>query len=187
MKKFAVFFFFLPHFLFSQGIENLNFITLSGKGKDCSRSLMQQLVSKDKDFLWEDLEVKQVDFFIEEFLGFKKLLETQASQTRIFSGCECVQYSTNLGEHKINLRQKAVEIYEIKFKSIIQSEKLLNKINKAKIETIDWPDASIPVKFYVKEKSLFAFLDASDDHYEKEAAVWFNELVLRLIKKLDNM
>jgi len=189
MKHILLFLFIMPQLSLSQTqvVEGATHLTLIGNSNICKKSFSAGLISIDANQQWENFDTEDIAFFTERFSHFKKLLETQISQPEIFSGCECVQYSTTMGGINENLPQKAVEVYEVTFKHTTQVERVLNKINKAKIETVDWPDASIPVRFYVKEKSLFVFLDASDDHYEKEATVWFNELVSRLMKKLDDL
>ena len=182
MKSILFFILFAPLLLYAQKEPCA---TLFDKTQDCSQSLLGKLISRDTDLVWEKIFTKEVEFETAMFRHFEEHMEEQTSTPGLLSKHKKVFLVSTVGFKNNDNKQKAIEIYEITFGSSTMVEAALSKINAAKICYVEWPDASIPVRFYNIKKKLFVFCNSSDDHDEPWAEQWFNPIVEKLILKLE--
>ena len=113
----------------------------------------------------------------------KKKFQSKTMYSYAFPDYVCV-HKASIGEYLPKEKLwRVIIVYEINFKHLFQAKRLMNTYEKYKVRTLDWPDASIPVRFYQDNASVFVFLDHSDDYYfeNKEEILYFGSTINKII------
>jgi hypothetical protein len=156
MEKIVFLLVFVMNFSYAQSSGDSIRTLLLDKEYTCPLSKSDKL--SDGAFVWRTYEETDKEFQNNQFLYVKAHFQSKTRYSGVLSDYLCVQVSTIDSEDRLIDSNMSIRIYEVCFEYKFQIEKILKVVKKYKVEQLDWPDASIPVKFYQYGLSLFIFL-----------------------------
>lgn len=154
----------------------------------CPKIALFDIISKDTIFHWDNLEKDNLFYEVEEFNVVKQRFQSKTMYSDALSDYVCV-HKASIGAYLTKEKLwRVIVIYEIGFKYLFQARRVMNSVKKYKVRTLDWPDASIPVRFYQNDTSVFIFLDYSDDYYfeKKEEILYFENAANKIMSYAHN-
>lgn len=162
--------------LLAQQSDTLSTYVVLTDTANCMDTKLDKIVRiENSGLVWDDFRPGK-EYWKDEFGYVQYHFESKAFEN-VLSSYLCVLMAAVLSDEEFPDEDIYVEIYEIRFPSEIVSKHIQDVTEKYKINRLDWPDASIPIRLYRHKKAIYLFLDSSDE----PNAISFNRVFEKVI------